>query len=101
VRNFLDHRYPRRWIGRSGSVEYPPRSPNLAPLDFYLCGDLKNTVYTRRPRTFQGLSSETEISYAAIPPAALRELCQLCNFVAHLCQKCIGVGGGHFERLRV
>jgi hypothetical protein len=47
ARNFLNAHFPGRWIGWRGSVEYPPQSPGLTPLDFYLWGDLKNTVYTR------------------------------------------------------
>lgn len=37
VRNFLNISFPNKWIGRRGSVEYPPRSPDLTPLDFF-CG---------------------------------------------------------------
>lgn len=38
VRRHLDMRYPERWIGRRGPVEWPARSPDLNPLDFF-CGD--------------------------------------------------------------
>jgi hypothetical protein len=27
-------RYENRWIGRSGPVPWPPKSPDLTPLDF-------------------------------------------------------------------
>jgi hypothetical protein len=57
------------------SVEYPPPSPDLKPLDFYLWGDLKNTVCIRKPRTLQDLKHKTEIASTAIPPAALQEVC--------------------------
>jgi hypothetical protein len=36
VRNILSLCFPGRWIGRSGRAKYPPRSPDLKPLDFYL-----------------------------------------------------------------
>jgi hypothetical protein len=36
VRTYLDETVPNQWIGRNGAVEYPPRSPDLTPLDFYL-----------------------------------------------------------------
>ena len=35
VRNYLNETFPGRWIGRRGSIEWPPRSPDLTPLDFY------------------------------------------------------------------
>jgi hypothetical protein len=38
VRSYLDETLPGQRIGRRGSVEYPPRSPDLTPLDFYLWG---------------------------------------------------------------
>ena len=34
-----------RWIGRGGPVPWPPRSPDLNPLDFFLWGYLKTEVY--------------------------------------------------------
>ncbi|GBL73687.1 hypothetical protein AVEN_230681-1 [Araneus ventricosus] len=37
--------YPGRWIGRGGPVLWPPRSPDLTSLDFFLWGHLKELVY--------------------------------------------------------
>ncbi|PNF23512.1 hypothetical protein B7P43_G05612 [Cryptotermes secundus] len=34
VRAYLDDTLPGRWVGRRGAIEYPPRSPDLTPLDF-------------------------------------------------------------------
>lgn len=46
VRNLLNNIFPRRWIGRRGALEWPPRSPNLT-LDFFYWGYLKSKVYTK------------------------------------------------------
>ncbi|KAJ4439683.1 hypothetical protein ANN_07811 [Periplaneta americana] len=46
ARHYLDRRFPDRWIGRGGPIAWPPRSPNLNPLDFYLWGHLKSLVYS-------------------------------------------------------
>jgi hypothetical protein len=35
---FLDEIFPLRWIGRGGWKQWPPRSPDLTPLDFYFWG---------------------------------------------------------------
>ncbi|GFV06781.1 DUF4817 domain-containing protein [Trichonephila clavipes] len=35
VRDWLDVACPGRWIGRQGSVLWPPRLPDLTPLDFF------------------------------------------------------------------
>lgn len=47
VRQFLDETYGRQWIGRGGPVSWPPRSPDLNPIDFYVWGHLKTLVYER------------------------------------------------------
>ncbi|KAJ4430312.1 hypothetical protein ANN_22525 [Periplaneta americana] len=46
ARRYLDRRFPDRWIGRGGPIAWPPRSPDLKPLDFYLWGHLKSLVYS-------------------------------------------------------
>ncbi|KAJ4451919.1 hypothetical protein ANN_03397 [Periplaneta americana] len=46
ARWYLDRRFPDRWIGRGGPIAWPPRSPDLNPLDFYLWGHLKSLVYS-------------------------------------------------------
>lgn len=47
ARQHLQNVYGNRWIGRGGPVPWPPRSPDLNPLDFYLWGHLKQLVYSR------------------------------------------------------
>lgn len=42
--------YPNRWIGRLGTILWPPRSPDLNPLDFFYWGCLRGEVY-RQPVT--------------------------------------------------
>jgi len=41
VRCVFDAQFSGRWWGRRGSLEYPPRSPDLTPLDFYHWGKFK------------------------------------------------------------
>ncbi len=44
VRQWLNENYPT-WIGRGGTVAWPPRSPDLNPMDFYVWGYMKSLVY--------------------------------------------------------
>ena len=37
-----------RWIGRGGTINWPPRSPDLTPLDFCLWGLMKSEVYRKK-----------------------------------------------------
>ncbi|KAJ4437089.1 hypothetical protein ANN_17224 [Periplaneta americana] len=50
VRNELNKRLPRRWIGRAGRedlecLHWPLRSPDLTPCDFFLWGFIKQQVH--------------------------------------------------------
>jgi hypothetical protein len=65
-RAYLDENLPGQWIGRRGAVDFPPRSPDLTPLDFYLWGTLKDVLYRRKPATLAVLREEIETACAAI-----------------------------------
>jgi len=41
VKNFLKSQFPEKWIGTNGPISWPPRSPDLTPLDFFCGGFLK------------------------------------------------------------
>ncbi|GFS76162.1 uncharacterized protein TNCV_4667331 [Trichonephila clavipes] len=56
VRNWPDIAYPCRWIGRQGSVLWPPRSPELTPLDFFPMRPFQGTGVSRRSDNTNGLS---------------------------------------------
>jgi len=45
-RRFLDATFPNRWIGRDGPTPWPPRSPDITPLDFFLWGYVKDKVFS-------------------------------------------------------
>jgi len=46
--NVSDENLPGQWIGRRGAVQFPPRSPDLTLLDFYLWGTLQDVVYRKK-----------------------------------------------------
>ena len=46
----LNERFPDAWIGRGGPIPWPPPSPDLSPLDFFLWGYFKNLVYAEKIR---------------------------------------------------
>jgi hypothetical protein len=52
---WLNTTYPGRWIGRGGPIAWPPRSPDVTPMVFFLWGHLKEQVYAVPPRTIQDL----------------------------------------------
>ena len=36
VRQYLNHKFRNRWIGRGGAQNWPPRSPDLNPLNYHV-----------------------------------------------------------------
>ena len=96
VREYLDQKFPGRWIGRRGPVEWPPRSPDLTPLDFYLWGHLKSMVYSVKIRNLQHLVQRIEDACAAVRPEILLAVPEEWKRrVAHT----IVAQGGHFEHV--
>jgi len=55
VRNYLDVVFNDRWIGRRGYIEWPARSPDLSPLDYFLWSYFKDKMYKNKPPNLQKL----------------------------------------------
>jgi len=96
VRAFLDENLKGHWIGRRGTFEFPPRSPDLTPLDFYLWGTLKDVVYRKRPTLLGDLRAEIREACAAVP---INTLTAIAQSTALRCDRCLVVNGNHIEHL--
>lgn len=48
VSTHLNQQFPGQWIGRGGPHSWPPRSPDLSPLDYCLWGWMKDNVYKKK-----------------------------------------------------
>lgn len=69
----LRNKFNGRVISRNGDVNWPPRSCDLTPLDFFLWGYLKEKVYVDKPATIQELKDEIIRHINGIePPLCLR-----------------------------
>lgn len=64
----LQERFPGSVISRGGDVNWPPRSCDLTPMDFFLWGFLKSQVYADQPRTVTALKANIRRVIAAIEP---------------------------------
>jgi len=96
VREWLDKTFQDRWIGRRGPVEWPPRSPDLSPLDFFLWGHLKSKVYENRPRTIEQLKVAITFNIALVSEDTLAKLGR--EWTRRIAD-CIQVNGQQFEQL--
>ena len=96
VREYLNIVFRNRWIGRRGPMEWPARSPDLSPLDFFLWGHVKNNVYKERPRNLEDLKVRITAEIRRIPAAMLHSA--IVNFKCRL-GHCLAVNGAQFEHL--
>lgn len=98
ARQFLDVRYGRRWIGRAGPQSWPPRSPDLNPLDFFVWGHLKSLVYKTAVINEEELRQRIRDSCDQIrhTPGIFQRVRQS---MLRRVNSCIEVGGGHFQQL--
>ncbi|GFV99730.1 uncharacterized protein TNCV_5080901 [Trichonephila clavipes] len=52
-----------RLISRFGPVNWPPRSCDLTPLDYFLWGYVKSLVYADKPQTLDHLEDNVKVFY--------------------------------------
>ncbi|KOC59408.1 hypothetical protein WH47_11037, partial [Habropoda laboriosa] len=87
-----------RWIGRGGPVAWPPRSPDLNPLDYFLWGYLKSQVYSSPINDLEELRNR--IHHAC---QIIRQRCGISERVRYSVrrryQACIKMEGGHVENV--
>jgi len=96
VRRLLDRVFPEKWIGRGGPQTWPPRSPDLTPLDFFLWGHIKEYVYQTPVNDREELHMRIMEAFATVTPEMIRNAGRSLIRRARLC---IQLGGGHFEHM--
>ena len=90
--NGLSQMFPGRLISLRGDVNWPARSPDLAPCDFFLWGYLKSMVYINRPNTLEDLINNIESEIGRIPVDMLVRVHE--NFRKRM-QQCVDTVGRH------
>lgn len=96
VREHLDNEYPNRWFGRGGPYSWPPRSPDLTVLDYFLWGHMKQEVYKTEVNTIDELRARILVVANEIRNNG-QMIHRATQNLQKRCRKCIEVGGGHFE----
>lgn len=99
VRNFLTAWFGRKWIGRNPApILWPPRSPDLNPLDFFFWGALKNRIY----RSGRRFNNADELK--TIIETCIREIVQIPGLFDRLLNNfrkrlriCLNNHGRHLE----
>ena len=80
VRRFLDATFPNRWIGRDGPTPWPPRSPDITPLDFFLWGYVKDKVFSTLVPDITNLKASITDDFAAVTEDTLGNTCREIDY---------------------
>ena len=96
VCRFLDETFPNRWIGRDGPIPWPPRSPDITPLDYFFWGFVKEKVFNTRVCGLDELKVRINDTVLMIDPENLKNT--FGNFATRL-DKFKSSDGGHIEVL--
>ena len=94
VRDYLNESFHNRWLGRGGPVAWPPRSPDLTPLDYYLWGHMKTLVYETKVESRAALRDHI---FAAAEHIRNHQdnIASATQSLLMCAKNCIGTGGGH------
>lgn len=84
--------FPQQVISLRGNIEWPPRSPDLSPLDFFLWGYLKDKVYINNPGTLDELKKNISEEMMQISKATLKRVVE--SFAKRL-NECKSRNGEH------
>jgi len=98
VRKFLKKQFPKRVISRGCDIPWPPRSPDLNPLNYWLWAMLKAKFYHQvTPKTLE------ELKYLIIDACdnltAENFTCGVSNIRKRL-DLLVVVGGENFEHIK-
>lgn len=98
VHHYLNQTFNERWIGRGSLNAWPPRSPDLSSLDFFLWGHTKTLIYE--------IPIDTEEDLVARIIAAANHIQNIPEVFERVrqsmfrrCRLCVEVNGGRFEHL--
>ena len=86
TRAFLEQYFPGKVVSRFNATEWPPRSPDLNPCDFWLWGYLKAKVYTLpMPASVQELQARIRHECQQIPGNVVQSVVRAMYDRANVC----------------
>lgn len=91
---YLNNQFDGRLVSVGAEREWPARSPDLNPCDYFLWGYLKSKVYFPKPRNLQELEDAIRRELNLITP----EMCsRVVLNIKSRAQKCLAANGDTFE----
>lgn len=104
VRSRLDVLFDNRWIGRYGPHAWPPRSPDLTPLDFFFWGWVKQLVYKKESHSQDELKMRICAAFRFIKNRAREDsllMQRVHSNTQRRLQRCVERRGQHIEQLNI
>lgn len=95
VSEFLVQTFGPRYIGTRGPVPWPPRSPDLSILDFFLWAFLKDKIYQEHNNTVNELRHSIAEAFRQI---SAPHMINALNHLRRRCELCIQHNGQNFEQ---
>lgn len=97
VRDYLRRRFNNKIITTHSDTPWPPRSPDITPLDFFLWGFVKDRVYRNRDQ----YNNRNELQQGILATFNINRhtLERATRGVARRCQICLENNGRNFEHL--
>jgi hypothetical protein len=75
-----------RLIGRDGAIVWPHRSPDLNPLDFFMCGYVKNIVYQDKINDLQHQKARIRDAVATVTANMLQGRWNEVKYRLNICR---------------
>lgn len=88
--------FGKKLISKRGDINWPPRSPDLSPMDYFLWGYLKSKVYISNPGSIEELKENICKEMQDIAPNIFRAVME--NFRSRL-QECKNKQGSHLDNV--
>ena len=96
VRNRLQELFGNCVVGMGHQIDWPAKSPDLSPLDFYLWGTVKQRVYRQGPpASLRQLWNRITDTFNEI--WRTREVKRAVRHIKTRAQRCVNLQGGHVD----
>lgn len=86
----LNEKFPGRIISRNSEINWPSRSCDFTPLDFFLWVHLKSKIYANKPTTFQQLKDEIIRHIGEIEEQLCRDVIKNFDHRVEVCRRSLG-----------
>ena len=84
-------------ISNKNEVIWPPKSPDMNPLDFFLWGHTMSHIFRCQPRTLTDMKDMVDDFCRSLDADLIKKVCRSVHSRAKLC---LEQEGGHFEHIK-